>query len=98
MGGVLKANTKPMPRIVPGTAPPRLETKSTVSFPLNFLRTTRKAMTMPVRPAMGVAYVLRNVVSRIDSTPRVSICFHHNSVGVKSLPQAALNDPQMMAA
>ena len=54
-------------------------------------------MTMPVSPAMGVATALKKVVSRIDSTPRVSIILHHSRVGVKSMPQAVLKEPTMMA-
>ena len=81
-----------MPRMVPGTAPPRLEPKSSISLPLNFLRTIKKAITMPVRAATGVARALRKVVSRMASTPRVRASFHQRRVGEKSTPQAVLKE------
>ena len=71
-----------MPRIVPGTAPPRLDVKSSASLPENLLRTTRKATIMPVSAASGVANALRKVVSRIDSIPRAATSFHQYNVGV----------------
>ena len=59
-----------MPRIVPGTAPPRLETKSSVCLPTKTRRTTMKAMTMPITPASGVATAERKVVDSSALRPR----------------------------
>ena len=71
-GGVMKAMIKPMPRMVPGTAAPRFDTKSRLSLPENLRRTTRYATTIPSTPAIGVVTADRNVVSRIASMPRSS--------------------------
>ena len=97
-GGLLKAITKPIPRIVPGTAPPRFEAKSSASLPVNFLRTTSQAITIPRMAAKGVAIALRKVVSRMASTPRVTVISQCLKVGVKSTPQVKLKEPYTIVA
>jgi hypothetical protein len=89
----LKTSTKPIPRIVPGTAPPRFELKSRASFPVKFFLTTSQAITIPRHAAKGVASALKNVVSRIASTPRVTTMDQCLKVGVKSTPHVKLNEP-----
>ncbi len=78
-GGVTKARIKPMPRIVPGTARAQIRAKIQHIFAAKRLAHHQKSDPIPSRPAIGVAMMLKNVVSRIASMPRPSISFQWSS-------------------
>ena len=70
-GYSLNARMYPMPTTVPGTANVSSETSSISLFPGKFFRTTRKAMIIASRPAVGVAMAESRRVSLMYLQPTV---------------------------